>query len=89
MDWGSAERNLKHHGSAIPPLYDLGTINTKAGRRGSEDEPCSQIALFSGDNDWLVAEEDLERILEQVLGIITSFIPSSSLPLPSLLSARP
>jgi len=57
FDWGSDEKNMAHHGSVDPPVYNLKNVNTK-------------VALFWGDNDWLVAEEDLFKIMTQVPNVV-------------------
>merc|ERR1711962_61227 len=59
-DWGSQELNQAHHGCDTPPLYDLTKVNTK-------------VALFWGDNDWLVSEEDLLKILAHIPNIQESY----------------
>jgi lysosomal acid lipase/cholesteryl ester hydrolase len=59
MDWGP-EGNLLHHGSEIPPLYNLSDVNTK-------------VALFWGNNDWLSSETDLFKIITQVPNIVENY----------------
>ena len=29
LDWGDDEKNILHHGTAEPPIYDLQNVNTK------------------------------------------------------------
>jgi len=60
LDWGSEEKNLAHHGAAQPPLYDLTKVNTK-------------VALFWGNNDWLVAEADLFKIMTEVPHVVINY----------------
>jgi len=60
LDWGSEEKNLAHHGAAEPPLYDLTKVNTK-------------VALFWGNNDWLVAEADLFKIMTEVPHVVINY----------------
>jgi len=60
FDWGSKELNQAHHGSDLPPVYDLTQLNTK-------------VALFWGDNDWLVAKADLLRIIAHAPHIVEMY----------------
>jgi len=60
MDWGDDHLNMQHHGSVVPPSYDLTKINTK-------------IALFWGDNDWLAQVEDLIKIIMKVPSIVENY----------------
>jgi len=60
FDWGTEERNLAHHGTAQPPLYNLANVNTK-------------VALVWGANDWLVAKEDLDKIVDEVPNIVDNY----------------
>merc|ERR1712002_504640 len=60
FDWGSSDKNLAHHGTIEPPLYNLRNVNTR-------------IALFWGDNDWLAAEGDLFKIITQVPHIVQNY----------------
>jgi len=60
FDWGNEETNIKHHGTSIPPKYDLTKVNTK-------------IALFWGDNDWLAQAEDLLRLVMKLPNIVENY----------------
>ena len=64
---------MQHHGTAEPPQYDLGKVNTKVAVHKSWRKKSSKVAnlkkkvaLFWGDNDWLAAKEDLCKIMTQV-----------------------
>jgi len=57
FDWGSPEANIAHHGEIRPPLYNLSNVNTP-------------IALFFGDNDWLVASGDMMKIVTECQDVI-------------------
>jgi len=57
FDWGSEEKNLEHHGLPKPPLYNLRDVNTP-------------IALFWGDNDWLVQPADLLKIISDCYSVL-------------------
>jgi len=59
LDWGSDEKNIAHHGTPEPPVYDLRNVNTK-------------VALFWGNNDWLCDERDLMKIVGQVPNIVVN-----------------
>jgi len=59
LDWGSDEKNIAHHGTPEPPVYNLRNVNTK-------------VALFWGDNDWLCDERDLMKIVGQVPNIVVN-----------------
>jgi len=59
LDWGNDEKNILHHGTPEPPVYDLHNVNTK-------------VALFWGNNDWLCDERDLMKIVGQVPNIVVN-----------------
>ena len=68
---------MQHHGTAKPPRYDLGMVNTKVAVHKSWKKILSRwlilkkkVALFWGDNDWLAAKEDLCKIMTQVIQLI-------------------
>jgi len=61
FDWGTKQLNLEHHGADKPPLYDLTKVNTK-------------VALFWGDNDWLVSKRDLLQIIAHVPNIVENYM---------------
>merc|ERR1711953_826988 len=59
LDWGNDEKNIAHHGTPEPPVYNLRDVNTK-------------IALFWGNNDWLCDERDLMKIVGNVPNIVVN-----------------
>ncbi|TKR87459.1 hypothetical protein L596_011854 [Steinernema carpocapsae] len=48
LDYASREKNLKHYGTEIPPLYDISKVNI-------------DTYLFWGDKDWLATEKDIKE----------------------------
>jgi pimeloyl-ACP methyl ester carboxylesterase len=56
FDYGSAEANAERYGGeTTPPLYDLSKVPTSF-----------NIAMFSGDLDWLADPKDVEHLLEEL-----------------------
>lgn len=49
-DWGSDKKNIEHHGTASPPVYNLGDVITPT-------------AIHWGDNDYLTASQDIIKFI--------------------------
>jgi len=54
-DWGTKKKNLQHHGTEEPPVYDLGAVTTP-------------LALYWSDNDYFTMPED---IMTTIMGLQT------------------
>jgi len=56
-DWGSHHANQEHHGENGIPNYMLYNVE-------------SPVAVYYGDNDWLAADEDVQRAISELPFIV-------------------
>ncbi|XP_075250394.1 lysosomal acid lipase/cholesteryl ester hydrolase-like [Convolutriloba macropyga] len=62
FDFHDSKINMLHYNSTKPPLYNIERIN----RRDKSTANRTKFAMFWGDKDWLVTEDDRRKLLEKL-----------------------
>lgn len=60
FNWGTDALNKHHHGTVKPPIYEIEKVNVP-------------VALYFGNNDWLVEKRDLNQLLNRLPNIYDDY----------------